>query len=502
MTLPRGRRYAVRGLLIAATVLAVAAIFAVWASRQVLNADNWANTSTAMLENPAIRSEVSSYLVDQLYANVNVGAELSSALPARLQPLAGPAAGGLQSLAVRATDTALGRPRLQEAWRNANRAAARGFINIAEGKPGALTSSGNAVVLDLGALLRAVTARVGLPGTLAARIPPGSAQVTVVSGPNVRRVQNLATTIRVLAVVLPILALAGFATAVGIARDRRRKTLLEVGIGLIVAGVVVLIGRNVAQGYVVNSLTTTDAVRPAAEAAWSIATRMLRDVAQTTIIAGIPLLAAAWLAGPTRAALSLRRAMAPWLRERPAFAYGAAVVLALLIVWWGPIPATRKPLPALLMGVLLLAGVAVLRRQTAEEFPDATVEEAHAAWSARLERMRASLGGRRRRGAAPAAQTNGAGGVDTAGTGAAAAAPAAAAPAGPGAAPPTGAAGGPPAGATAAPGAPAARPGDSAESAYLVVLERLATLHDRGVLTDAEFSEEKTRVLERSHNGA
>lgn len=487
MPLPRGRRYAVRGLLVAATVLAVAAIFAVWAARQVLDENHWADTSTALLENAAIRSELSGFLVDQLYANVDVQAELSSALPARLQPLAGPAAGGLRSLADRAADTALSRPLVQEAWRTANRAAARQLINVAEGRPGALTSSGNAVVLDLGALLRGVAARVGLPGTLAARIPPGSAQVRIVSGSNVRTLQNSASAIRTLAIVLPILSLALFALAVGLARNRRRKTLMEVGIGLIVAGVVVLIGRNVAQGYVVSSLTTTDAVRPAAEAAWTISTQMLRDVAQATVIAGIPLIAAAWLAGPSRAASALRRELAPWLRERPAIAYGAAVLLALLIVWWGPIPATRKPLPALLMTVLLLAGVAALRRQVQEELPGATVAGAHAAWRARWERLRGRLGGRSH--------------------GVSESAPSHSAPP-PGAAADLGTAGGAPAPATAAAGpdtagsSRAAPATDDADAAHLAVLERLATLHDRGVLTDAEFSDEKTRVLERSHNGA
>src|SRR5438270_4006765 len=92
-TLSRGRRYAVRGLLALATILAVLSIVAVWANRQLLNADNWANTSTALLENGAVRGAVSGYLVDQVYANVDVSSELSSALPPRLKPLAGPAAG-------------------------------------------------------------------------------------------------------------------------------------------------------------------------------------------------------------------------------------------------------------------------------------------------------------------------------------------------------------------------------------------------------------------------
>src|SRR4051812_7839089 len=97
--LPRRRRYGVRALYIAATLLAVAGIFAVFANRQLLNADNWGDTSSALLDNQAVRVQVSDFLVDQVYSNVNVQAEIAGALPPRLQRLSGPAANGLQTLA-------------------------------------------------------------------------------------------------------------------------------------------------------------------------------------------------------------------------------------------------------------------------------------------------------------------------------------------------------------------------------------------------------------------
>ena len=56
--LPAGRRWTVRGLVALATLLVVLGIFAVFANRQVLNADNWANTSSDMLANSAIRTAV------------------------------------------------------------------------------------------------------------------------------------------------------------------------------------------------------------------------------------------------------------------------------------------------------------------------------------------------------------------------------------------------------------------------------------------------------------
>ena len=70
------------------------ATFAVWANRQVLDADNWADTSTALLEDPAVQTQIAGFLVDSLYANVDVAGQLEQSLPTPLKGLAGPAAVG------------------------------------------------------------------------------------------------------------------------------------------------------------------------------------------------------------------------------------------------------------------------------------------------------------------------------------------------------------------------------------------------------------------------
>ncbi len=46
------------------TVTTILAILAIGANRQMLNAENWASTSSGLLENPAIRDATANYLVD------------------------------------------------------------------------------------------------------------------------------------------------------------------------------------------------------------------------------------------------------------------------------------------------------------------------------------------------------------------------------------------------------------------------------------------------------
>jgi len=347
--LPRGRRYAVRTLLVLGTVVAVLSVVAVWANRQLLNAGNWADTSTKLLESQAVRSAVSGYLVDEVYANVNVSAELASALPPRLKPLAGPAAGGLRNAAETVADRALGRPRVQQVWRSANKLAAERFIAIAEGNSRYVALNGDTAYLDLRAMLLDIVQRLGLSGRLAAKIPPGAGRIAIVSGNQVSAVQNITSALRGLAVVLPLAAFLLLAGAVATARGRRRETLRAVGWCLVFAGVLMLVVREVAGNRVVDSLARTDAVVPAAQATWSIGTSMLKDISWALVLGAIPVLAAAWLAGATRPAVAARRAAAPWLREEPLVAYAVAGVLVLLVIAWGPIPATRMVIPVLVM---------------------------------------------------------------------------------------------------------------------------------------------------------
>jgi hypothetical protein len=450
--LPRGRRYAVRTLLVLGTIAAVLSIVSVWANRQLLNANNWADTSTELLANQAIRTQVAGFLVDEVYANVNVSAELADALPPRLKPLAGPAAGGLRNAAQDVTERALGRPRVQQAWRAANQVAAERFIAIAEGKSEFVTISGETVYLDLRALLLNIVQRLGLSGRLVARIPADAGRIAIVTSRQASAVQDAAAALRGLAVVLPLAAFLLLAGAVAAARGRRRETLRAVGWCLVIAGVIVLLAREVAGNRVVDSIARTDAVVPAAEATWSIGTSMLKDIAWAMVLVGIPTIGAAWLAGATRPAVALRRAAAPWLREEPAVAYAVAGVLVLLVIAWGPIPATRMVVPVLVLIGLVALGVAALRRQVTREFPDATVAQAHAEWHDRFERARTSAGAALRR--QPPAPTAGGNGAAMHGDG----------------------------------GSP---PG-AAERVAL--LERLAELHERGALSDEEWAAEKAAL--------
>src|SRR3954454_4179540 len=154
-------------------------MFSIWVNRQILNTDNWTATSSRLLEHKVIRDRVAGFLVDELYANVDVAGEIRAALPPRAQPLAGPAAGALRTFAERGTKEVLGRPRAQAAWEGANRNAHELLLKVLEGGGPIVSTHGGVVVLDLKALLGETEARVGIGGRLQQRLPDSAAEITI-----------------------------------------------------------------------------------------------------------------------------------------------------------------------------------------------------------------------------------------------------------------------------------------------------------------------------------
>jgi hypothetical protein len=361
-------------LIAIASVLAFLAVFALWANRQLLDTENWTDTSSELLENDEIRGQISVFLVDQLYANVDVQGPIAEALPEQAESLAGVAAGGLKDLAVRGTDMLLERPRPQELWEEANRRAHSRFLDVVEGDGEVVSTEGGDVTLDLKGLLGQTADRVGVGARAEARIPDDAAQITLMESDNLKLAQDAVWLLRAAAIALVVLMLGLYALAVYVATGWRRKALRATGFGLLLAGVAALVAQSFAGDAVVNALASTEAIRPAAEAAWSISTSLHVEAASAAVAYGVVLIGAAWLAGPSAWATATRRGLAPYLRE-PRLAYGAFALVVLLLLAWGPTPAMRRVLPALVLVGLLALGVEALRRQTAREFPDVSREE-------------------------------------------------------------------------------------------------------------------------------
>jgi hypothetical protein len=360
-------------IVVIASILVFLSIYAIWIRRQALEPETWTNTSAEVLEDPTVQSALATYLADQLYANVDVEAQIASALPPRLDRLAGPIAGALYDSIERTARKTLARQDVQLAWRNANLAAQQQLLTLLDGGGEFTTVEGGTVTLDLHEIVSRVATRAGIDPGVADRLPPDAAQLVVMRSDQLGLAQDIVRLIRGLSIVLPLLAIALFAAAIAIARERRRETLRSVAVGIVAAGVGVLLCQSVAGDAVVDALATNPFARPAAEQVWTIGTSLLVAGAGAVILYGLALLVGTSLAGPTRWAVALRRVAAPYTAAK--YVYPAAVVLLVGLLAWGPTEGLRRPLPALVLVLLLLVGFEALRRTVAAA-PRAAATEA------------------------------------------------------------------------------------------------------------------------------
>jgi hypothetical protein len=364
-------------LVVLAAVITLVASLNVWVKRQALDTNNWTNASGRLLENDQIRSAISIYLVNQLYANVNVSQELQQELPPQIKPLAPQIALGLQQVAIRATDTILARPRVQQLWKNANRRAHKAFIALLDGKHNVLQSTDGNVVLNLQPILQQLEQATGIGSRLAGQLPPDAGKITLLKGSQLGTARKGVKVIRVLSYFLLFLVLALYGLAMYLSRDRR-KILLGAGVSILVVGLLVLVVRRFLGNYLVDQLTNNPDAKKAVTATWAIGTELLRNVGENIVVYGIVIIFAAWIAGPSRPATWCRRVSAPTIRDHPVVLYGAVTAVLIIVLLAGPTDAQRI-YPLLVLFALAYIGTEWLRREMKREFPAEPAQQLPAA---------------------------------------------------------------------------------------------------------------------------
>lgn len=476
----------VRFLTVLVGFLTVLAILSAWVDRQIFDTQEWGDTSLKMLQNPEIQKQVATYAVDELYANVDVEAELENILPTDLEPLSGVAAGGLRSFADQGAQQALNNRRIQDLWRQANESAHRTLIAIIEDDSAVVSTTGGKVELQLRPLIIEVADQVGLGDQARKNVPENVGQVEIVDSSQLSEVQTIAKLIHGTALISALLLLVLLGLAVYLSKGYRWLTLLWMAATLILGAFVVLILRSVASGVLVPELATVD-VQPAATAAYDIATELLRSIAWTVVWSALLLVLLAWLASPTRPAEKARALLAVPFGRYPGATFGLLGLAAFIFLLMG---ATDQREFLIRLTIVIMAGLAAFffRKTLVEVYPDASIDglsdfgeraraQAGELWSKRPKSLPGRKGGGDG-GSAPEAPVAG------------------------GPAPGSGSAAGPSAETADLPTAG----GSSAETAVLPTaadpetarldqLERLADMHGRGILTDEEFASEKRRTM-------
>jgi hypothetical protein len=358
------RRAASTALVVLASLLALISAFAIYLREVVLDTPTWADTTAAMLEDDRIRPVLAEYLVDELYANVDVAEELGERLPDALQGLAAPAAGALRQVAVNAADSFLDNPRVQNLWKQANTIAHEQLVNAIEND-----QYGGQVVLPLGPMVQELALRIGLSERASSLLAGRAGEVVVLESDQLETVRKATDILKKAAFWLMIGALALWVAAVAIGRGRRREVVRAIAIGLVTVGILLVIARRFIGTSVVEALVANDSVEPAGIAAWLIATTTLQEVTAVLLTLGFLGILWAWLCGPTRWATGTRRWLAPTFRDHPIVPYGAFALIALVLIAWGPLGDSQSLVGLGIVIVLLVLGIETFRRRVVAEAP-------------------------------------------------------------------------------------------------------------------------------------
>lgn len=311
-----GRWVGAVALLLVALLLGVASIAAVFVRNQLLDTDRYVATVAPLARDPVVQDAIANRITNEVLTRVDLTAiaEQASAwltaqgAPPAVNALVEPAVNGVESLVRTQVRNLVGTDQFAAAWDSANRVAHDALVAVLTGEStGAVSSSEDTITVDLGVFLDTVKQRLSDVGlTLVERIPDVAIPFTVYSSSDLPKLRTYVEWLDQAATWLPWVALALIAAAVLVAPNRRR--------GLLMAGLFVAIGLlltrggiAVARDYYLDRLPDAVQSPQAVEVVLDTITRRVREAVTVLIVVGFLIALGAWLAGPGRIPVGLRR---------------------------------------------------------------------------------------------------------------------------------------------------------------------------------------------------
>jgi len=348
-------------LIVLGSVLAPIAGITVFVRNQVLNTDRYVSNIAPLSKNPAIASVMATQVTNQLFSHFNVQSEIASVLPPKADFIAAPLSNAIKSQTYNIADKVISSNQFNQVWVAMNRQVHTALVSVLTGNgPSALKANQNGTVsLDLHALAQNVITQLDSRGiTVFDKLPISkiNLQIVLLQSRGLVKAQQATKLLNHLALFLPFLAIACYAGAVAVS-TRRRRALMWCGIGLAVSMAVLAIILGLARSFLISA-SAGHALTPEASAAlFDTLLRYLRTGLRVLFGIGVLVALGAWLAGPSRPVVALRRAVVrayrwveqgvrnrgwdfgpvgQWVAANKGVVQGVLVGLAVLVlVWWG-----------------------------------------------------------------------------------------------------------------------------------------------------------------------
>ena len=401
----RGRWAGAMVLLVVAALLAPLSALATFTRSTLLDTDRYLAMVQPLAGDPAVQEEISRRITDAVFEQLKVK-ELTSQtldaiaarprvegvtdrLPVELSTFAEPISNAVYGFTEGQVGRLVASSAFQDAWVAANREAHASLVAALTGentRSGVTVSQGQ-VAVNLApfiAAIKPVLVERGVP--FADRIPAVDAQFVVLQSANLGRAQTFVRMLDLLRVALPVLAILALVAGVALAPARRRA--LVIGASMIVGSLVLLLlAVQVLRALYLDDLEQVLLVPQVATVLFDTVTTPLRLGVRSTAMLFLVIALAAWLAGPSNAAVALRslpRRLSGTTR-RPTGALGsvsrfaarytvplrAAVgALAVLAVLVGDRPSAGGVLLIAVLAAVAVTIVEVLRRWGVDEADD------------------------------------------------------------------------------------------------------------------------------------
>ena len=362
----RLRRRLVGALVVLTVLLTFVSTIGVWSRGVLLNTDRWVATVGPLASEEELTDALAAYLVEQAVAAIALEAVAAEALPERAEGLAVPLTSALQGFLTDQAQALLASDAFATAWEEANRVAHRQVVRLLRGEDGAVAARDGVVTLNLIPLTVRLLDRVerfgilpdgyespdvdrttppeeavaALSEALDRDLPADFAQIEVFDSSTLGQAQDIVRIIDRAVIGLVVLTIGlGVATVV-LSLDRRR-TVVQLGAGIVVALVLSGAVLTATTDYVIG-LISDDANRSAAAAVLGHVLSSLREIERVALVVGVVLVVGAWLAGDGARSLPVKRhrdglrlagwgvALAALVLVEPTFATVAGVAIALV----------------------------------------------------------------------------------------------------------------------------------------------------------------------------
>ena len=297
---PRWRRIVGAFLVVVGCLLVPLSLSAVWVRNTLLDTDNYVSTVGPLASNPDIQQTLATNLTNAIFTRGDIDQRIEDALPSGASVLAAPIAERVQNATEAAALRLFESDRFETLWENANERAHTRVVDVLTGGGPRVSTEDGTIAINTEQIFENVKERLDARGiTLLddTTLPESKQEFVLFESKTLADVQGLVDLLQKVAWVLPVLALACFAGAIGLS-GRRRRTVLRAALGVALAVALELVLLKTGRNLYLEAVTGKRLPEGAAGAVWDQITSMLRTSCITVVVLALIVAAAAWLAGP------------------------------------------------------------------------------------------------------------------------------------------------------------------------------------------------------------